>query len=85
MINDLRDFIDECEKRGDLKRISTEVDWDLELSHICKLNEARRGGQALLFENVKGSKDVSVLGSALTTEKDWPLLSECPTTTASAS
>ncbi|PKN66149.1 MAG: phenylphosphate carboxylase subunit beta [Deltaproteobacteria bacterium HGW-Deltaproteobacteria-15] len=69
MINDLRDFINESEKKGELKRIRAEVDWDLELSHVCKLNEARGGGQALLFENVKGSKGVSVLGSALTTEK----------------
>jgi 4-hydroxy-3-polyprenylbenzoate decarboxylase len=69
MINDLRDFIDECEKKGELKRIKAEVDWNLELSHICKLNEARGGGQALVFENIKGSDDASVLGSALTTEK----------------
>ena len=69
MINDLRDFIDACEKGGELKRIKAEVDWNLELSHVCKVNEARGGGQALMFENIKGSKDMSVLGSALTTEK----------------
>lgn len=69
MINDLRDFIDECEKKEALKKIKVEVDWDLELSHISKLNEAKGGGQALLFENVKGYEDVSVLSSALTTEK----------------
>lgn len=69
MINDLRDFIDECEKKGELKRIKAEVDWNLELSHICKLNEARGGGQALVFEDIKGCEGVSVLGSALTTEK----------------
>ena len=69
MINDLRDFIDECEKKGELKRINAEVDWDLELSHVCKHNEARGGGKALLFENIKGIKDKSVLGSSLTTEK----------------
>jgi len=69
MINDLRDFIDECEKIGELKRINAEVDWDLELSHVCKLNEARGGGQALLFENVKDSHGVSVLGSAFSTAR----------------
>jgi 4-hydroxy-3-polyprenylbenzoate decarboxylase len=69
MLTDLRDFISECEKREALKRIKVEVDWDLELSHISKLNEARGGGQALLFENVKGYEGVSVLSSALTTEK----------------
>ncbi|MBN1103952.1 MAG: phenylphosphate carboxylase subunit beta [Deltaproteobacteria bacterium] len=69
MINDLRGFIEACEKKGELKRIKAEVDWDLELSHVCKLNEARGGGQALLFEKIKGCAGVSVLGSALTTEK----------------
>jgi len=69
MINDLRDFIDECEKIGELKRIKAEVDWDLELSHVCKHNEARGGGKALLFENIKGVSNVSVLGSSLTTDK----------------
>jgi len=69
MINDLRDFINECEKRGELKRIKAEVDWNLELSHVCKLNEARGGGQALLFEKVKACEHASVLGSALTTER----------------
>ncbi|HXZ29658.1 MAG TPA: phenylphosphate carboxylase subunit beta [Dehalococcoidia bacterium] len=69
MIKDLRDFIDECDRKGALKRIKAEVDWDLELSHISKLNEAKGGGQALLFENVKGYEEVSVLSSALTTEK----------------
>ncbi|MDT3698589.1 MAG: phenylphosphate carboxylase subunit beta [Thermincola sp.] len=68
MIKDLRDFIAQCEKQGELKRINAEVDWNLELSHICKFNEARKGGQALLFENLKNGNGVSVLGSALTTE-----------------
>ncbi len=49
----LRDFIGICEKEGQLKRITTEVDWDLELSHVSKVVEGR-GGPALLFENVKG-------------------------------
>ncbi len=50
---DLRDFISLCEEHGDLKRITAEVDWNLELSHIAKLVEEREG-PALLFENVKG-------------------------------
>jgi len=50
---DLRDFIQMAQDAGDLRRISPEVDWDLELSHIAKINEERRG-PALLFENVKG-------------------------------
>ncbi len=50
---DLRDFIEQCEQDGDLKRVSAEVDWDLEMSHMAKLVE-ERGGPSLLFENVKG-------------------------------
>ena len=33
---DLRGFISLCEKEGELKRVKAEVDWDLEISHICK-------------------------------------------------
>ncbi len=48
----MRDFIELAEKEGELKRITAEVDWNLELSHIAKLNEEAQG-PALLFENVK--------------------------------
>ena len=67
MINDLRDFIYECERNDTLKRIKTEVDWDLEISHISKVNEGKGGGQALLFENIKDYAGYSLLSSALTT------------------
>jgi 4-hydroxy-3-polyprenylbenzoate decarboxylase len=50
---DLRDFINKCEEAGELRRITAEVDWDLELSHIAKVTEENKG-PALLFENVKG-------------------------------
>ncbi len=48
----LRDFIQLCEAEGELKRIPVEVDWNLELSHISKLND-EKGGPALIFEKVK--------------------------------
>ena len=48
-MRDLRDFISMAEKEGMLKRIKPEVDWDLELSHIAKLNE-EKGGPALLLK-----------------------------------
>lgn len=51
---DLRDFIDLLEKEGELKRIQTEVDPKLEVTEISD-RTLRRGGPALLFENVKGS------------------------------
>ena len=64
---DLRDFIDELEKRGELKRISHEVDPVLEVTEICD-RVLKAGGPALLFENPKGS-DVPLLGNLFGTPK----------------
>ena len=51
---DLREFITELEKQGKLKRISTEVDANLEITEICR-RVLDKQGPALLFENVKNS------------------------------
>ncbi len=67
-MKDLREFIEQAESRGLLKRIKAEVDWDLELSHIAKLNE-ERGGPALLFENVKGYNSPVLTSVYTTTER----------------
>jgi len=64
---DLRDFIQQLEKQGELKRISVEVDPYLEMTEICD-RTLRAEGPALLFENVKGS-DVPVLGNLFGTPK----------------
>jgi 4-hydroxy-3-polyprenylbenzoate decarboxylase len=50
---DLRDFIAQLEKAGELKRISQEIDPHLEMTEICD-RTLRAGGPALLFENPKG-------------------------------
>ena len=50
---DLRDFIAQLEQRGELKRISTEIDPYLEMTEIAD-RTLKAGGPALLFENVKG-------------------------------
>jgi 4-hydroxy-3-polyprenylbenzoate decarboxylase len=52
---DLREFIRALERAEELKRISTEVDPVLEISEIAD-RISKRGGPALLFENVKGSR-----------------------------
>jgi len=49
---DLREFTQDLEKRGLLKRISTEVSTELEMTEISD-RVLRAGGPALLFENVK--------------------------------
>lgn len=51
---DLRDFIQQLEKMGELKRIKTEIDPHLEMTEIAD-RVLRAGGPALLFENPKGS------------------------------
>lgn len=50
---DLREFLDFLEKRGELKRITTEVDPYLEMTEISD-RVLRNAGPALLFENPKG-------------------------------
>jgi len=64
---DLRDFIQQLEQQGELKRIQVEVDPYLEMTEICD-RTLRAAGPALLFENVKGS-DVPVLGNLFGTPK----------------
>ncbi len=64
---DLRDFIKQLEKLGELKRIAVEVDPHLEITEICD-RTLRQGGPALLFEKVKGS-EYPLLGNLFGTPK----------------
>jgi 4-hydroxy-3-polyprenylbenzoate decarboxylase len=64
---DLRDFIDQLEQRGELKRISVEVDPHLEVTEICD-RTLRAGGPALLFERPKGSR-IPLLGNLFGTTR----------------
>jgi 4-hydroxy-3-polyprenylbenzoate decarboxylase len=50
---DLRDFLAQLERRGELKRIAAEVDPRLEMTEICD-RVLRAGGPAILFERPKG-------------------------------
>jgi phenylphosphate carboxylase beta subunit len=72
----MRDFIEQCEQEGMLKRITAEVDWDLELSHIAKINEEKHG-PALLFENVK-DYDSPVITSVCTTTERLSMIMGAP-------
>ena len=58
---DLRDFIEQLEAAGELKRITAEIDPHLEMTEICD-RTLRAAGPALLFENPKGH-DVPVLAN----------------------
>ena len=61
-IDDIRQFVDELEKAGQLKRIKTEVDTNLEIAEILR-RVSYTNGPAILFENVKGY-EIPVLGNA---------------------
>lgn len=54
MARDLRGFLKLLEERGQLRRIKTLVDPDLEIAEISN-RMLQAGGPGLLFENVKGS------------------------------
>jgi len=64
---DLRDFIAQLEKQGELKRITAEVDPVLEMTEISD-RVLRAKGPALLFENPKGF-DTPVLTNLFGTPK----------------
>ena len=50
---DLRDFLSQLERLGELKRVGAEVDPNLEMTEICD-RVLKSGGPALLFEKAKG-------------------------------
>jgi 4-hydroxy-3-polyprenylbenzoate decarboxylase len=77
---DLRDYVAQCEKVGQLKRVKAEVDWNLEISHIAKVVE-EKSGPALLFENVKGYTSPVLTGAFGTTQRLAIILGKDPNLT----
>ncbi len=61
-IEDLGEFVEKLEKAGELKRIKTQVDVNLEIAEILR-RTMYSNGPALYFENVK-NYDMPVLGNA---------------------
>jgi 4-hydroxy-3-polyprenylbenzoate decarboxylase len=59
--SDLRDFIGQLERLGELKRVAVEVSPRLEMTEICD-RVLRQGGPALLFERPSGHS-IPVLGN----------------------
>jgi 4-hydroxy-3-polyprenylbenzoate decarboxylase len=55
---DLRDFLTQLERRGELKRVAVEIDPNLEITEICE-RVLKSNGPALLFENPKGFDGVA--------------------------
>ena len=65
--HDLRDFLLQLERLGELKRVAVEVDPRLEMTEICD-RVLRVGGPAILFEKAKGST-IPVLGNLFGTTR----------------
>src|SRR5690606_9869747 len=64
---DLRDFLAQLERQGELKRIGVAVDPCLEMTEICD-RTLKAGGPALLFENPAGHS-IPVLGNLFGTPR----------------
>ena len=64
---DLRDFLSQLERAGELKRVRAEVDPKLEMTEICD-RVLKAGGPALLFEKPKGHA-TPVLGNLFGTTR----------------
>ena len=64
---DLRDFIAQLERLGELRRVSVAVDPKLEMTEICD-RVLRAGGPAILFEHPKGHA-IPVLGNLFGTPR----------------
>src|SRR6516164_10306783 len=65
---DLREFLDQLEKAGELHTIAVEVDPKHEIGAICKIFNERPNSPAVLFENVKGST-IPVVGQLLASDR----------------
>ena len=73
-IEDTRGLIKILEDAGELKRVKTEVDCNLEIAEILR-RTMYQNGPALLFENVKGY-DLPILGNAVGSMKRLELALE---------
>ncbi len=61
-MDNLKDFVKVLEENGELKRVTTQVDTNLEIAEILR-RTMYEGGPAILFEDVKDS-NMPVLGNA---------------------
>ena len=60
-IEDIHELIEILEKKGELKKVKTQVDTDLEIAEILR-RTMYDNGPAILFENIK-DYDIPILGN----------------------
>src|ERR1044071_9678290 len=65
---DLREFLDNLERAGELHTVAAPVDPKHELGAIWEIFNERLNSPALLFENVKGST-IPVVGQLLASDR----------------
>ncbi|OGQ84051.1 MAG: hypothetical protein A3F90_14780 [Deltaproteobacteria bacterium RIFCSPLOWO2_12_FULL_60_19] len=69
---DLREWISALEKAGELQRVSTEVDWRLEVGAIVR-RVCETNGPAVLFEKLKDyPKGFRILGAPMARSRNHP-------------
>ncbi len=69
----LQEFVAACDAKGDVKRITREVDWRYEVTEIA-CREARTQGPLLVFENVRGARfPLAVNVLAATRRIEWAI------------
>ena len=61
----LRSFLDDLKSTNNLKVIEDRVNWDLQASAICGMNQ-KVGGPAVHFTNISGCPGASLVGSLFT-------------------
>jgi 4-hydroxy-3-polyprenylbenzoate decarboxylase len=64
-LSDLETWLQKVEEMGELKRITAEVNPDLEISTVAYLSGKEIGSPALLFENITGHPGARALYNAL--------------------
>ena len=70
---DLREYISFLENKGDLRRITTPVSTDLEITEITD-RMVKQGGPALLFDHVEGNSMPVLINIFGTTQRSaWAL------------
>lgn len=77
---DLREWIKCLEQHNEIAHVTTEVDWNLELGGIVE-EVFRKGGPALLFENIKDYKTTrctKLFTASLSTYSRLALMLDCP-------
>lgn len=63
---DIRQFIETLDKTGDVVHVKQEIDWDLEISAICRRSYEIEG-PAVLFEKIKDYDGYRILGGSMGT------------------